>query len=95
MTKVIIKDWKVREGNSQASSDYIAAGVDSIIRGLNLKLHWRTHVRVRNDNVNIMLEFEGEDAVAAASMIHWMFSFADIVDDSFDGETITSSDVTK
>lgn len=95
MAKVIIKDWKVREGNAQTSSDYIAAGVDSIIKGLNLNLHWRTRVRVRDDHANIMLELEGEDAVTAASMIHWMFSFADIVDDSFDGETITGSDATK
>lgn len=95
MTKVIIKDWRVREGNSQASSNNIAAGVDSIIKGLNLNIHWRNHVRVRGENVNIMVEFEGEDAEEAAHMISWMFSFATIVDDSFDSETITSSDTTK
>lgn len=95
MTKVIIKDWKVREGNSQASSNLIAAGVDSIIRGLYLNIHWHNHVRVRGENVTIMLEFEGEDAVTAAHMIDWMFSFATIVDDSFDSETITNSDATK
>lgn len=95
MYVVSISSIKVRNGNAQESSDKICYGIDNIVRGFNLTLHWHNHVKIDHEKCEITVDITGDDAKEGAELLTSTFRDAVYLerDDDYEHNVcVTTSD---